>query len=161
MHQHFLRFFVLVAGLFAIVLNGCNNPDARYTRVEGIVTYQQQPVEGATVTFLPVGTGTESEPAAGATNASGKFLLSSSRSVKGGSGVLPGEYDVLITKTTFTPDPDVQAYEAGTITYDELLTRRSKKDRSKEEPSTNHLPVKYSQRNNSGLSAKVTKGKKS
>ena len=152
----FSCFFMLIIGLFVLGMIGCRNPDARYTKVEGVVTYKQQPVEGATVTFLPSDTGTDIEPAAGITDANGKFLLTSSKAIKGGTGILPGEYVVLISKITTPPDPDHEAFEQGKITFDEYQARYNRKDPYKRDPPPkHHLPEKYSKKDKTDLKAKV------
>ena len=159
--QRFSRFFVSLLGFFVLVLVGCSNSDSRYTKVEGTVTYNQQPMEGANVTFLPVSAGENNEPAAGRTDAGGKFSLTSSKAVKGGSGILPGEYVVLVSKVVLPPDPDGEAFEQGTITYEELLDRRVKTAASREAAAKNVLPEKYSQRDKTDLKATVVSGKNS
>ncbi|MBC7351982.1 MAG: carboxypeptidase regulatory-like domain-containing protein [Thermogutta sp.] len=61
--------------------------------VSGIVTLDGQPVDGATVVFVPTGT-----PAYGAyavTDSKGRFVLKSSETV---SGAVPGKYFVQVTK---------------------------------------------------------------
>ena len=148
--------FLSVISLCVLAWIGCSHPDSQYTKVEGTITYNQQPVEGANVTFLPVGGGTDLEPASGITDSSGKFFLTSSKAVKGGSGILPGEYVVLVSKIVIPADPDTEAFEQGTITYDELMARKSKK---KSDEPKNVLPEKYSQRDKTDLQATVGQGK--
>ena len=153
--RQFFRFFVFVIGLYVLAMIGCHNPDARYTKVEGVVTYNQQPVEGASVTFLPKSSGADMEPASGLTDASGKFSLTSSQAIRGGAGILPGEYVILVTKIISPPDPDYDAFAQGEINYDELQARYAKRDPNKIPPPKNHLPEKYSRRDKTDLKAKV------
>ena len=150
--------FVPIIGLFVLVLTGCSDPDARYSRVEGTVTYNGQPVEAASVTFLP--TGGELEPASGHTDVNGRFVLTSSRAARGGSGALPGEYTVIISKVVVSPDPDFEALKQGQITQEEYERRLSRKTPADQERlRRNHLPAKYADRDRSGLTATVVSGK--
>lgn len=60
--------------------------------VEGVVTYQNQPVEGATVVFAP----TDGKHAAsGLTDSSGRFTVSA---FPNSEGAVPGSYKVTVTK---------------------------------------------------------------
>jgi len=119
MMRQFSCFFAVIAGFYVFAMIGCNNPDAKYTRVEGVVTYNQQPVEGAIVMFLPANHAESAEPAAGSTDANGRYTLTSSGAVDGGRGILPGEYSVTVRKSVVPPDPDQAAYDQGQITYDQ------------------------------------------
>src|SRR5437762_8177513 len=70
--------------------------------IKGKVTLDGQPVEGASVQFVPVDGG---RPAFGTTDASGVFTLST---IKQGDGTSKGEYKVTVTKmsdNTVTFDP--------------------------------------------------------
>ena len=158
--QKFLFHFVpIIIACFVLTPIGCSNPDSKYTKVEGVVTYNQQPVAEATVTFLPVSPGSDIESAAGRTDASGRFSLTSSGAVRGGQGILPGEYHVVVTKTRVPSDPDNEAFEQGTITYDELQERKSRRAPYQSQPTKNLLPEKYARPDQSNLRAKVEKGK--
>jgi hypothetical protein len=155
-HNSFLM--AIVAGLFVFVTAGCGgNPDSKYAKVEGTITYKQQPVDGANVSFLPVDANGES--AAGKTDASGKFSLTSSQAVKGGQGLLPGEYRVLVSKSVTPVDPDEEAFSQGKITYDELQTRKSAKSQIPSPSAKDLLPEKYKQPGKTDLTATVEKGK--
>jgi hypothetical protein len=158
-HKNF--FVILLLGLFVTVLAGCGSPDSKYTKVEGTITYNGQPIEGATVTFAAADSTGES--AAGITDADGKYTVTSSQALRGGAGVLPGEYVVLVSKRSAPPpDPNQAAFDRGDITYDELQKRKAMKGpyasgaRPKDE-----LPAKYAQQNQTDLKAAVAKGKTS
>ena len=153
----FSCFFVPLLGFFLLGVTGCTNPDARYVKVEGVVTYNQQPVEDATVMFMPTGTGNDLELASYITDASGKFAMTSAKAVKPGTGVLPGEYIVLITKYETLPvSPHQEAYERGEITYGEYTTRES---RYQEPVAKSLIPEKYSQKDKTGLKVTVEPSK--
>src|SRR4051794_27542937 len=85
-----------VAGFAALLLvmasvTGCGSGLAS---VEGGVTLDGTPVQGATVTFVP-DSGSVSQVISGQTDASGKFVLGSG----GKSGAPAGNYKVVVTKT--------------------------------------------------------------
>jgi hypothetical protein len=144
----------VVAGLFVLALAGCN-PDRRYTKVSGTITYNGQVVEGASVSFLPAGP--DGEPASGRTDASGRYTLTSVYAVSGGTGVLPGEYTVLVVKSEMPPDPYVELYNQGRITSEELERRQSA--RLVGLRPIELLPEKYMHPGTTGLRATVERGK--
>jgi hypothetical protein len=158
--NHF--FTAILIGLFAFTLIGCSNPDTRFAMVEGTITYKGQPVEGATVTFVPESS--VGEAASGMTGTGGRFTLNSSGAARAGSGALPGEYTVLVVKREARNDPSAEArrqldeaYERGEITYDQFDTRRQAIPGP---PSpVNMVPEKYSNPRQSGLRATVEQGK--
>jgi hypothetical protein len=152
--KHNQIFAGILFGLFVLGLTGCSNPDSKYTKVEGTITYNGAPVDGATVTFMAVAA--DGESAAGSTNASGRYTLSSSGGVVGGAGVLPGEYIVRVSKREqLPPDPDQEAYNQGKITLDELQQKMS----TKVLPIPKELlPEKYGQPSTTNLKATVNKG---
>jgi len=84
---------ILLIALVAFV-SGCGGSSGPQTyRVEGTVTYEGAPVEGADVAFEPTdSTGTS---AGGRTDSRGKYTLMASF---GGTGTTPGTYTVTITK---------------------------------------------------------------
>jgi hypothetical protein len=90
MYRHGLRISALVGALVLAALScGCQG---RPTKVEGIVTLDGKPVEGATVTFLPKdGSG---RSASGLTGSDGVFHLTTFNT---GDGALPGTYKVTVT----------------------------------------------------------------
>ena len=122
----------LTCSVFLVSI-GCSNPDSKYAKVTGTITYKQQPVEGANVTFLPVDSG--GEPASGRTDASGTFSLTSSQAVGGGRGVLPGEYLVIVSKRLPPKDPD-----------------------DPNEPAVELFPAKYSDPGTTDLRVTITRG---
>jgi len=148
-----------LVGLLAMVLCGCGSPDSKYTKVEGTITYNGEPVEGATVTFIA--TDSSGESAAGRTDESGKYTVTSSQAVHGGAGVLPGEYVVLVSKRSApTADPNQAAFDRGEITYDELQRLKAMRNPYATGPRpTDELPAQYAQQNQSNLKVTVKKGK--
>ena len=85
--------------LFGIVGCTSNLPDVEY--VEGMVVYEGEAVEGATVSFTPAQQGT-GLPAYGKTRPDGTFrltaALTTARGGRSGGGTAPWEYVVTVTK---------------------------------------------------------------
>ena len=97
----------------------------------------------------------------GLTNASGKFTLTTPGAQNAGSGAVPAEYIVLVSKiqTTQTTDPDELLEQKKEITYEELQRRLMAKGGSRTTFSHKDLlPVKYGH-GASPLKATVNKGK--
>jgi ABC-type phosphate transport system substrate-binding protein len=159
--QHTKFFTSALTALLVLVLAGCGNQDSRFSRVEGTVTYNGQPLEGAVVSFQPVAQ--DGVPASGTTDANGRFSLTSVGAAGGGTGAMPGEYVVAISKRdTPPPDPDQEAYDRGDITYDELQTRLSARDSQARGATRRSLiPERYSTGRTSDLTATVVSGRNS
>src|SRR5947209_3031632 len=96
-NQHVRRVVLLAAlGLAA----GCGGPHTP-VRVEGVVTLDGNPVEGAAISFLSeAGDGKEGRMAYGTTDGEGVFRLTT---LKPDDGALPGTYKVLVTKSVPVP----------------------------------------------------------
>ena len=143
-----LSLAVLVVGLGAVW--GCSRgPAVQY--VEGVVTLDGEPVEGAIVTFSPSGEGLG---AAGTTDASGVYRLNALTGRAGG-GTLVGDYLVAIRKWEYrdpgpAPDPsDQKAY----ATWQEQSLRAAKRE------PIYVTPEAYGDAATSGLKATVKKGR--
>jgi hypothetical protein len=120
-----------------LVVAGCSSSHGTAS-VTGTVLYKNQPVDGATVNFLPKGEGPTAKPAHGKTDSGGHFTLSTYFGpTEQPSGALPGEYTVTITKI----DEPQGAY-----------------DPHKDPPLKNHLPLKYSTPQQSPLTATIKGG---
>lgn len=76
-----------------ICLTGCGPSRPATVAVEGTVTLDGNPVEGASVTFIPGGDG---KIAMGTTDASGKFTLTT---YEPGDGAIVGTHKVTVRKT--------------------------------------------------------------
>jgi len=94
----FNRYFSTIALLFLVtVVMGCGGGGKLKTyRVEGTVTYNGAPVEGASVAFNPVKDGV-GKPGFAKTDATGKYRLSTTAG-NVGAGTTPGEYAVTVKK---------------------------------------------------------------
>jgi hypothetical protein len=137
---------ILCLGL-SIVL-GCNsapeNP-ATYP-VTGKVTYQNQPVEGATVVL--VAQSTDGRGAVGNTDAEGNFKVGTFGE---GDGALPGSYKIKVFKYEMIAeapkdDDDVMTAEEEQAAYTGVEDI---------EEGGNLLPLKYEDPNTSGFSVDV------
>ena len=147
---------MVLASFSLLILVGCANPDARFVRVEGTVTLNGEPVEGAVITFLS--TVADGDSAAGNTDANGRFTMTSSSAAGAGTGVLPGEYTVVISKRDVPPDPDGAAYERGDIDYNELQRRRAARGMASA-PSVELIPMRYTRPSTTDLRASVQPGR--
>jgi hypothetical protein len=137
--------------LLFLSASGCGG---RYTPVaiNGVVTLDGKPVEGASVSFLIVGEEKEGRPATGVTDATGTFHLST---MGKDDGALPGNYKVVIAKwVPLKPDvkiPDFPKTPEGKAARDEFLYRLyGDGPRQK-----NSLPARYGDSNNTPLSCSV------
>ena len=83
---------VVLAGLLA----ACAGCGSKLVPVEGVVNLDGQPVDRATVTFIPQGEGRQ---ATGVTGADGHFTLATGPD----SGAPPGNYKVTVTKSESVP----------------------------------------------------------
>ncbi len=140
------RFAPLVFSVSLLIFAGCSSSDTAESlgaTVSGSVTYNGSPVDGAMVTFRPASEGAQG--AFARTDAEGKYELSSSAAAT--SGVVPGEYNVTVTKTEVgqsnvasEEDPDYNPYAAGPSKPKSVL------------------PKKYADAKTSGLEFTVTSG---
>jgi hypothetical protein len=102
-----VRSFRACAVLAAVALfgwaGGCGSGGPELVPLTGTVTLDGNPVEGASVTFMPQSSG---QPATGTTDAAGKFTL---KTHPHGEGVMPGKHKVTVQKmetTGFVADED-------------------------------------------------------
>ena len=155
-HNHYFTF--ILVGLLAIGLTGCGG-DTRYSMVEGTVTYNGEPVEGATVSFQPVSP--DGESAAGMTDANGRFRLTSTSATVAGRGALPGDYRITIQKREPPPpDPIQAAFDRGEIDYDEMQRRMAARGPlATRAASRDLIPARYGQPGTSGLQETVVQGR--
>lgn len=117
---------------------GCGDSGTLPTvKVSGTVTYNGQPVEGASVAFVPE----KGPPASGETDASGKFTLSTFET---GDGAVPGKHTVLISE----PSPDIELSGEEDYEY----------DYSEPDESAGRFPAKYGDLGTSDFTADVKEG---
>lgn len=108
--------------------------------VTGTVMHQGQPVEAATVTFVPDGSG---RACSGATDQSGHFELTT---LQPGDGAMPGKYKVLISKSEVV----------GALSQEETFAYMEKHGREPKISVKELLPVKFKRSQTSDLTADVT-----
>lgn len=87
----------IVSMLLPVILAGCGNEVPAYyadlVNVSGKVTFDSEPVEGAVVTFVAKSGPSRSSTAT--TDSQGEYFMTTPPA---GDGVLPGSYDVVISK---------------------------------------------------------------
>lgn len=148
---------IAYAGLAALTAAaiGCQSGTAENPRTyptTGTVTLNGEPVEGATVSYVPQG---EGQTAVGVTNAAGKYELTTFAK---GDGALPGSYQVKVVKFEGAESEPVTGEAApGAIEGDESYVPPD--DGAAPAPvSTNQLPEKYADPVQSGLTATISEG---
>lgn len=151
--------FVLIGLSFV----GCDS-GLKTEFVEGIVTLEDKPVEGALVTFIPASGGT-ARTAAGTTDARGRYTLTTAEGGKSGRGTTEGDYKVTVAKRT--PDTTKEKQEADEArssaqppSREEMAAaERSRRTAGLPPPFLYLTPKKYNSPETSGLTATVVKGK--
>ena len=171
MHRNYRTFGWLLAGCLALA--GCSGGSKLNTvKVKGKVTYNGEPLAGATVNFLnqdPKG-----KPAGGKTNEQGEYTLTTMETLaKVVEGVLPGEYKVAIVKRKKTAAQEAQE-KYGQLTPEEI-EKLPQEDKMKmgmsqmaggmqaaqgQTESGSEIPEHYASTTDSGLSASVKAGQK-
>ena len=120
--------------------------------VSGTVTLDGRPVEGAIVTFHPLGDDKESRPATGQTDKTGTFQLKAGNE----DGIRPGEYKVVIIKNVLTDTklkiPDFPDTPEGRNQRDHFLWKQFGDDQP---PYKNVLPDRYGDLKTTPLTCKV------
>ncbi len=151
---------VAVIALFGCA--GCGSGGPSTHPVTGVVTLDNEPIEGAVVTFNP--SGSEGRSATGTTDASGRYELTTLAS---GDGATEGSYRVTIAKYEY---PDGTAAEPATeeeppeMTPEEeaaYMEEAYEEEEDVDPPAENVLPQKYSNPATSGFEAEVTSGENS
>ena|SRR5438067_10115185 len=137
------RAFELCLVALALCL-GCGQHNPLGTvPVSGKVTYNGQPVEGATVSFIPDGDG---RPATAITGPDGAYTLTTLN----WQGAVPGQYTVVVRKT------DIAPASTQPVSMEEALKLNNKPP----PPPKELLPAKYSDATKSPLKVEVKKGQK-
>lgn len=108
----FIAPWALATAATASLLIGCQPSEFQY--VEGVITLDGVPVEGATVAFRPRNKG--GMTAAGMSDANGRYRLNPLRG-KDGAGAMVGEYDVSVIKTREPGDGGTFLVREGAIEY--------------------------------------------
>src|SRR5207247_1376983 len=131
--------------VFIIALSGCGS--SRTSRVEGVVLLDGKPLAGASVQFVPRGTGHD---ATGQTDASGQFVMST---FKPRDGAVPGTYKVVIS-------PPLGAADTTQYATAEAAMSAATKSPPKNEPTTPGFLLQYARPDQTPLEQEVpAKGK--
>jgi len=123
--------------------------------ISGTVTFNGAPIEGASVTFVPVET--EGKSAAGFTDAAGHYTLTT---FTAGDGAVAGQYRVKISKFGQPAAPAATATTADSgfeSAIPEDAGYNPDAD-SGDTPASNLLPAKYADANSSGFMVEVVAG---
>jgi len=145
-------FFVVAIGL--TIFQGCTKNPLGTVKVTGKVTLDGTPVEGVTVAFYPKSS-TDCRECFGLTNAQGQFVLTVS-GAEPGSGAIPGEYGVVLTKLQKNPSSSSQT--AGTPDEQRSAVPMNP---GPPPPPVHLLPAKYADKNKTDIApVTVENGKK-
>jgi hypothetical protein len=128
--------------LLQTTISGCGPGNKLGTApVTGTVTYKGQPVDGATVSFIPDGDG---RPATAITKAGGAYQLTTLDS----EGAMPGPYSVLVRKT------EMPIASQESVSMEEALKLNNRPP----PPPKELLPAKYGDAAKSPLKFEVKQG---
>ena len=84
--------------IVSFVTLGCGKGTVGVIPVQGTITLDGQPVEKASIAFLPAAG--QPLPAIGTTDAQGKFVMKTTEGPQELNGAMPGQYKVIINKFT-------------------------------------------------------------
>lgn len=140
--------------LATLTVVGCGDSKPATYPVTGVVTYNGQPVEGATVGFTS--TDAEIQPAIGVTDAQGKYTLTT---FEKDDGALPGEFKVRVVKYDRVPAPP--AIDSSGVDIEEMPENYEPEAASEEPPPKHLLPEKYAMPHSTPLKTTVQAGENS
>jgi hypothetical protein len=139
-------FFVIICFSF-LILSGCGSGSPfPVEAVEGIVTLDGQPVEGAVITFVPVDVA-EGKAAYARTDETGIYKLTAFNGGKSGAGTMTGRYIVSILKEVPVREPTTKELADAEKGIEINIPLRSV------------IPIRYNDAQTSGLTAEIVKGK--
>jgi hypothetical protein len=150
LRKNYIFLVIFVTGILLGCRSDKTNPEFR--NVTGTVFWNGSPVEGARITFFPLDDSGIS--ATGFTDAQGKYSLTATNSLVGGTGTKPGQYRVTIKKTEIHVNKNQEDLDAGRITSEEYTKRQYSKPPTLEKPK-NFLPEKYANQTHSPLKVVV------
>ena len=142
------KHMIWTLALGSLVFAGCGPAEVKTNPASGTVFYQDKPLEGAAVTFVPSEVGAAS--AAGVTDAEGKFTLKTGLK----DGAAAGKYKVAISK--------IDASEQGGELDDSKAATLKMADTpmlTEDSLSESLIPAKYQSPASSGLTESVEEGK--
>lgn len=85
---------VMVAAIIVGIVSCSRSPYEKLLPASGLVTLDGNPLEGATVAYIPIKSN-QQQPSYGYTDAKGKYAL---KTPEGQPGVSPGEYRIVISR---------------------------------------------------------------
>jgi hypothetical protein len=139
---------VVLAGLL-MAAAGCGSGQGTVP-VDGIVTLDGQPLEGAAVSFAPA----KGRPATAQTDAAGKFKLTT---FAAGDGAMPGPYKVGVSKMEAPAAPSGNVQSTSPDGKTQLSGPSSLRGGAPPQPKS-LLPAKYLNPNTSGITVEVKAG---
>ena len=160
MRHQFWSWAVLLLPLS--VISGCGG-GLRTEYVEGVVTLDGEPIQGAFVTFMPAREG-EMLIAAGDTDVGGKYVLTTAEGGKPGRGAVQGEYKVTISKRKPVDDEPLtaepQQARSGPPSAQEMAVGDTARRQAGLPPPYAYItPRHYNDPDASGFAATVVRGK--
>ena len=147
-HTHFFLLLLCVLGFFSF---GCGQSGPAVEYVQGVVTLDGTPLEGATVSFSPKGT--SGMGAAGLTQPDGSFTLNA-RGAKPGAGTAVGDYSVTVSKVEMPEMPNIDEDDPR---YGTPEQERLEQEALNAKPKV-IVPEKYNNSKTSPFTAKVESG---
>lgn len=158
----FCCFLFAVSGLLFCSLAGCGKKSlSGAAPVSGTVTYQGKPLEGATVMFRKQGQDlTSGGLATATTDAQGIFALQSRVGPTDVvDGVVPGEYQVIISKSIPPNGMSEADYKQKLAEEDKIMAEKGVVPPDKQTPpKVEMLPAQYSDSQKTTLKATVPAG---
>ena len=138
--------------MLLIAFVGCYSSTGRAPTypITGTVTLKGQPLEGATVVFVP-SEGASHEPATGITNAEGKFKLST---FLADDGAQEGEYRIKVSKFDIKKPTKEEQDRYISIEEEQKIQFPDEKPTP---PAKNMLAKKYASEETSGFTHTVTR----
>lgn len=128
----------------AFIAAGCSDGSGiRTVPVSGKVTYRGQPVDGATVSFIPDG---EARPATAISTAGGDYHLTTLDA----QGAMPGHYTVVVRKS------DIPTESTKAVSMEDAVKMNNRPP----PPPKELLPAKYGDAVKSPLKYEVKAGQK-
>jgi len=134
------KFPLFIALIVCLAIAGCSRDGLPgLVPAGGVVTLNGVPVEGATISFSPDPSIDGARSASATTDRNGRFVVTT---LNFGDGMMPGEYRVVVSKTTGT---------GGELSAGEGGGRADTDDRR----TVNHLPLIYASMETSGLTVSI------
>ena len=151
--KQYLNIFCVLIVVSSVMTVGCGKRSNGLVPAEGVVTFNGEPVAGATILLSPIDLNGIGASAQAVTDDNGKFKMTTRKS---GDGVRPADYRACIIKDVVS----------GGLSLEETKARMENPDKYRNEKTpeqtvVHELPAVYSDINTSGLDITIPKkGKK-